>query len=1277
MNGKKRLTILLLFILLTVRLWGIDKQTLSIYNEGAVFFRAGKYRKALVKFKQAADFYRKSPGYLKAQLGKIYVLIGKSYEKIKKYTEAEKYYKKIYRINKNLRNKPGMASNLYSLGLVYRKSGKYQSAVKSFRRALEINRVLGRNQQVSSYLYVIAMTYRTWKRYKDAVSSLLEAVKFIKKHKLPGISIYLYYAGVSSRESGDFKSALKYFNMALKQPADSNYRATYLNGIGNTFRDMKNYKRALGYYMKAYRKNTNSAFTLIYIENIARIYSLLKKVPQEVRWYKTALKHLQKNPEKEISYLDKISKLYKVSGNNKLAILYLKRLLFAVENTGDKAAVSRVLNRIGLICIADKSYNKALKYLKRSLSIDKKLADKKNIAVSYNNLAIAYDSLKNYNKALMFYKKALSLSKGTGNKKDRASFLFNTGTIYSSMGKYNTAKKYFIMSLKINKEIKNKKGIHENYIHIGRLYQFQGNYKLAYKNFNKVLKIASHSGNKSEVIKALISIGQIHQSWGRYSKAVKIFMKALIIAKRSKNPEAISSLYNNIGYIYKEWGYFKRAVSYFKKSMAISYSFGKKSNQESQYVNIGLVYMAWGDYKKSLEYFNKALLENKSGTDRSRKATIFNNKGLVFYFLKKYDKALSLFKRAYSIDRKLGHKDKLSIRLNNIALVYIDRGKYYRAMRYYKQALAIEKKLGREESLAVYLNNIGDLYHTAGDFKKALIYYKRSLFVDKKHGKKPGIARGWGNIGILFYKIKKFKKAVLYLKKSVNLIEKLRKTAPGRVRRDYFASQLYNYQWLIYSYLAKKQYINAFNTAELSKAKYLIEQMSGDLKKGYLNIIDIGKYQKTIPKDTAVISYANMDIHNSVQLIATSGKVYGKINTEDNLKIHVNIKNDCNVSSAGRRGVTLVKTMDGRKNTIVKRASVKKLDKKGNVLINMVNYFRVLLSKRVRTLKEKRSIKKIGRALYSFLFNKIQPLLKGKKKLIIIPDGILAFIPFEALIMPDGRYLIEKYSISYTQSLSILKIIKSRKYGNSRRPLIGFGGAVYEDKGESVISDIGLLRDTFLTALKRGKSSRNIYKKMGYSNWENLPATLKEVKQIGHIVKGSVIYKGEHVSENFVKILSKTGELKKYKVIHFATHGLAVPEVPELSAIVLSLFKKERRGEDGYLRMPEIIQLKTRADFVNLSACETGLGKIYAGEGVVGLVQSFLIAGANGLSVSLWQVADVSTMKFMIGLYSLVQKRKIGYNEAVRSMKLKFIHGFEKGKYKDPFYWAPFVYYGK
>jgi len=110
--------------------------------------------------------------------------------------------------------------------------------------------------------------------------------------------------------------------------------------------------------------------------------------------------------------------------------------------------------------------------------------------------------------------------------------------------------------------------------------------------------------------------------------------------------------------------------------------------------------------------------------------------------------------------------------------------------------------------------------------------------------------------------------------------------------------------------------------------------------------------------------------------------------------------------------------------------------------------------------------------------------------------------------------------------------------------------------------------------------------------------------------------------------------------------------------------------------MGEIVELDLAADFVNLSACETGLGKVYNGEGIVGLTQSYLIAGANSVAVSLWQVADRSTATFMTELYSKVQNSGLAYSEALAEVKRRFIRGEFGEAWRSPYFWSPFIYYG-
>lgn len=353
---------------------------------------------------------------------------------------------------------------------------------------------------------------------------------------------------------------------------------------------------------------------------------------------------------------------------------------------------------------------------------------------------------------------------------------------------------------------------------------------------------------------------------------------------------------------------------------------------------------------------------------------------------------------------------------------------------------------------------------------------------------------------------------------------------------------------------------------------------------------------------------------------------------------------------------------------------------------NAVKDYRSLLAGGGSREKERN----LGRMFHRLLVEPVMPFLQDKKRLCIIPDGILGYLPFETFITEEGSYFAENYRIKYNQSITIQKLLKARMHDPKRKPLLAFGGAVYNEgsadsRGVEITAAYQAPNNRQLNWIEKETdrlirdqaSLKNNYAQLGFENWSPLPGSLDEVKQISQGMSGCELLVGENVSENLLKQYSQDGRLAEYKVIHFATHGVVVPDLPELSALVLSQFEDEINGEDGYLRMGEIVRLKLAADFVNLSACETGIGRIYRGEGVVGLTQAFLIAGANGLSVSLWPIGDDSTATFMAELYQRVYYRGMTFEEGITDVKRAFINGDFGEQWEKPLYWAPFVYYGQ
>ena len=151
----------------------------------------------------------------------------------------------------------------------------------------------------------------------------------------------------------------------------------------------------------------------------------------------------------------------------------------------------------------------------------------------------------------------------------------------------------------------------------------------------------------------------------------------------------------------------------------------------------------------------------------------------------------------------------------------------------------------------------------------------------------------------------------------------------------------------------------------------------------------------------------------------------------------------------------------------------------------------------------------------------------------------------------------------------------------------------------------------------------------------------------------------------------KTASLGEYDIIHFATHGEVNESQPNLSRIFLS---PDKEDNDGFLYSSEIYNLNLNADLVTLSACETGLGKVAKGEGIIGLSRSLKYAGSKNLIVSLWKVADQSTSDLMISFYEKQQAEKSSYANALRQAKLSLLYS---SNFKEPYYWAPFILIGK
>ncbi len=290
----------------------------------------------------------------------------------------------------------------------------------------------------------------------------------------------------------------------------------------------------------------------------------------------------------------------------------------------------------------------------------------------------------------------------------------------------------------------------------------------------------------------------------------------------------------------------------------------------------------------------------------------------------------------------------------------------------------------------------------------------------------------------------------------------------------------------------------------------------------------------------------------------------------------------------------------------------------------------------------------------------VAPALQGAeraKRLIIIPDGPLARLPFEALVTSVSgetpAYLVDRFAVSYAPSATVFAAVKaSPKKATFSKKLFAMGRPTYGWNNRGPTEP----RPEELLALARhGSIDENLARLRQTGGFEgitldDLPGTGQEVDDIGRILKSSeFVFKREQATERRVKEFSRRGTLKEFQYLHFAAHGLVPDTAPGLTSIALT--QDQDPSEDGFLTVGEIYGLELGCDLVTLSACKVGLGQMVRGEGVVGLTRAFLYAGARSVAVTLWSISDNATPVLMKHFYTNLN-RGMARDEALQQAKL-------------------------
>lgn len=308
----------------------------------------------------------------------------------------------------------------------------------------------------------------------------------------------------------------------------------------------------------------------------------------------------------------------------------------------------------------------------------------------------------------------------------------------------------------------------------------------------------------------------------------------------------------------------------------------------------------------------------------------------------------------------------------------------------------------------------------------------------------------------------------------------------------------------------------------------------------------------------------------------------------------------------------------------------------------------------------------------------------GKSHLIVLPDGAMNAVPFELLTRQAGAYrpLIADFTVRNAPSLRFIEFARQKQ--------ARAGGGFF------AVADPVYPKTIELAGLSAGEL-QTITRSNVAGNFAPLPETRSEVTSIARLLgnEQSVMLLGDKATESEVK----RADLKRFRYVHLATHGILGGDVPGIGEPALVM--AEEKGEDGFLTASEAEKLGLQADLTVLSACNTGSGEYYTGEGVMGMGRAFLVAGSRSVLVSLWPVESKATEALMVSFYRNLRAGQ-GAAEALRNAKLEMqmpaapsAAPAAKGKpgakkpaaeakpatpqpsaRSHPFYWAPFVLFG-
>ncbi len=953
--------------------------------------------------------------------------------------------------------------------------------------------------------------------------------------------------------------------------------------------------------------------------------------------------------------LDSVLRVRIVSAHG-VALLRLRRLDEGAEvltRAADGAVKLGWLQRAALVVhIAGSEAFKAgrrelaVRMWTRRLALERELGDGLKIAQALLNVCGLQHTMGEARKAVEGYAEVIRLTREFGDEAGLATALSNLGNAHLDLGEFEEALLRQREALALLRKLGAAKSLARTLHNLGCVHEKRAEHSEALKHLREALEIRQRLGAQHGIKESQGVIAQIKMQLGYYGEALALHEQVLIAERALGDQRGAAITLDAMGQAYAKRGDHAEALAKYVEALELKQRLKMRPESSNTLTNMGVVLERVGNYEEARECFRRSLEIKRATEDRSGIARTLISLGMLMQTLGESDVALKHYAESAAIAEAIGDRLSLGVALINTGHAHLGLDNLPEALAASSRARAISRAINDKRAELIALSNMGIVHGKRGDFQQSRTAFEEALKLADVVQSRDATARLHAGLAWLALERGEAAESVAWVKKAlaevVDLGTGLAEGEGAAARESYF--DVYDVA-----------YRAALRAGDVPALLLFLEQGRASSLRESLGSRSALE-RATIPGESlAALNHARgaariaLDAYRRAHRTGSLGAVRSARKQWDDARAVVGrVARQVEREQKRSAAITLgqpdgLSTIQG--NLAADEALVYYALAHGEGVALVVRK----ASARAIALPPSKDIQAAAEALLSgpmsveaakvsalraLVIERLE-LPKDVKRVLVSPMGILGYVPF-FLLMPDKE-------VAYAPSGTTLGLLRQATAARGKR-VLAFGDPVY-----------GATARPGATAARAGSLQR----------LARLPATRKEVEAIG-----DVRFLGSKASE--AQLDEVLGTQERWRAVHFACHGLVHAERPQLSALALT----PDAENDGFLSALEIMRKKIPSDLALLSACETGKGRLYLTEGILGLTRAFMFAGAPRVICSLWKVDDEATQALMVKFYELWNPKEgkgVGAAAALKQAQA-FVRGHEK--WKHPYYWAAWVLWG-